>query len=170
MKSMIYTLKGANDPAPRLSHCDMENTIGYDDPTMETLIGFGIPAECMEYEILDDATRNFEYGAGGYCDDSDFSDPSADWKGPGWYRMMSPAGTKMLDVAVPSHKCGTYATGWLNGTHPDLLGETVDRTACFNWDGNECNSSTSVKVKNCGGYFLYYLPAYPHCRLRYCAE
>ena len=131
---------------------------------------FGISAECLEYEILDDATRNFEYGDGIYCDDSIDSDTSPDWKGPGWYRMMSPAGTKMLEVTIPDYKCGTHATGWLNGTHPDLLGETVDRTVCFNWASNSCTWSSSVKVKNCGGYFLYYLPKAPNCQLRYCAE
>ena len=118
---------------------------------------------------MDDATRNSEHGHENYCDDSD-TYTSPDWKGPGWYRMMSPAGTKMPEVAVPNQKCGTFATGWLNGTHPNLLGETVDRTVCFNWVGNDCNYSSSVKVKNCGGYFLYYLPKVPLCHLRYCAE
>lgn len=183
-KSMIYALKGENDTRPRLSYCNMENTIGYDDPSIETLIGFVQTSDfdhdpCLEfdYNVLDDATRNFKHYGGKYCDGYRFDpDPdrfkrSPDWKGGwSWYRMMSPAGTKMPEVAVPSEKCGTAATGWLNGTHPDILGESVDRTVCFNWDDNNCNWSSAVKVKKCGGYFLYYLPTPETCNFRYCAE
>ena len=129
-----------------------------------------IPADCLEYEILDDATRNSEHGKEDYCDASGYSYTSPDWKGPGWYRMMSPAGTKMPEVVVPSSKCGTAAPGWLNGTHPNSIGETVDRTVCFNWDGNNCRWSSAVKVKKCGGYFIYYLRTPDNCALRYCAE
>ena len=124
---------------------------------------------------MNDATRNSEHGKGSYCDDSTRSNNRPDWQVPGWYRMMSPAGTKMPEVAVPFKKCGTWGTGWLNGNHPNLLGGTVDRTVCFNQNGyygSTCQSSRSVKVKNCGGYFLYYLPKSPtsnYCT-RYCAE
>ena len=40
MESMIYTLKSPENKFPRLSFCDMENSEGYDDLSMETLIGF----------------------------------------------------------------------------------------------------------------------------------
>ena len=39
-QSSIYTLKRAEDKFPRLAYCDMSGTAGYDDPAMETLIGY----------------------------------------------------------------------------------------------------------------------------------
>ena len=39
-KSMIYNLKGKSDQFPRLAYCDMENSEGYDDPSMETKLGY----------------------------------------------------------------------------------------------------------------------------------
>ena len=37
---MIYNLKGASDQFPRFAYCDMENSEGYDDPSMETKLGY----------------------------------------------------------------------------------------------------------------------------------
>ena len=37
---MIYNLKGENSQFPRLAYCDMENSEGYDDPSMETKLGY----------------------------------------------------------------------------------------------------------------------------------
>ena len=39
-KSMIYNLKGENDQFPRFAYCDMENSEGYDDPSMEKKLGY----------------------------------------------------------------------------------------------------------------------------------
>ena len=39
-KSMIYNLKGENDKFPRLAYCDMANSEGYDDPSMEKKLGY----------------------------------------------------------------------------------------------------------------------------------
>ena len=48
-------------------------------------------------------------------------------------------------------------TGWLNGTNPTMLDETVTRTVCFNWLGNTCYHETEIQIRNCGDYLLYYL-------------
>ena len=39
-ESRIYPLKSEEDPFPRLSFCNMEGSDGYDDPLIETLIGY----------------------------------------------------------------------------------------------------------------------------------
>ena len=129
-----------------------------------------MPQQCKSYEILDEADRNHKSGSGFHCDDDTSNEDHGDFKGPGWYRMMTPAGTKIPEVAPPVLQCGTAATGWLNGAHPDGLGQTVSREVCFNWNGDKCFEKTTIKVTNCGGFYVYELPRTPLCTLRYCAE
>ena len=49
---------------------------------------------------------------------------------------------------------------------------TVTRTVCFNgYDPQDpCFENTEIQVRNCGTYFLYYLPDTPLCMARYCSE
>ena len=67
----------------------------------------------------------------------------------------------------------TLAPGWLNGTHPTISEETVDRRVCFNFNGDFCKIHTDIQIKNCGSYFLYYLKDvtidWPY-NYRYCSE
>ena len=128
----------------------------------------------MTYTILDDAKRNRNYN-----NDNGFSSPKCDqndvqgdWKGAAdsWYRFEEPAGTQMADSIVPEKHCGTHAPGWLKGAHPAVLGEKVIRDVCFNWGGTSCRWKTQVKIKNCGGFYLYKLKATPGCALKYCGQ
>ena len=84
------------------------------------------------------------------------------------FLIIDIAGTMMPTSVVDTYHCGTHAPGWLNGAHPQTVGETVTRTVCFNWSGNSCRWSTSVEIKNCGGFFLFNFPDTPVCSLRYC--
>jgi hypothetical protein len=52
--------------------------------------------------------------------------------------MFSPAGSKLPEAPVAADHCNTAATGWLNGAHPTVLDETVNRTVCFNYSENTC--------------------------------
>ena len=69
--------------------------------------------------------------------------------------------------------CNAAAAGWLNGRHPEILGETVQREVCFhyteNWGGS-CAWSTDIQILHCGNYFLYNLVDVPYCSSRYCYE
>ena len=94
---------------------------------------------------------------------------SPDWKGPGWYRITEPAGSRIPEFAPKWGYCGTATTGWLNGTHPAVPGQQKDMSVCFNWVNSACEWNTTATVRNCGGYFLYKLPNTPSCYLRYCA-
>merc|ERR1712226_63102 len=90
-----------------------------------------------EYHVLDDSMRNAE--TGGYADLCDVETTwtkAPDWRGPGWYRMKEPAGTMIPENPVNVNQCGTYSPGWLNGTHPKTVGETVKQTICFNFEGH----------------------------------
>ena len=77
---------------------------------------------CNDYHVLNDHTRNLDYGidGAGFCDDTDplYADTSPDWHGPGWYRLGMPAGNTILEEPVEDSHCNTQATGWLNGNHP----------------------------------------------------
>ena len=56
------------------------------------------------------------------------------WRGSGWYRIMRGAGSKLSNTnTVPSMGwCKTKKPGWLNGDHPENIGDTVTREFCFN--------------------------------------
>ena len=87
----------------------------------------------------------------------------------GWYRFTGSAGNKMPTSCVPSYKCGTHASGWLNGTNPTIQDGAVSRTVCFHWSNKCCLWNTVIQVRNCGAYFVYKLRKPPNCQLRYCA-
>ena len=131
---------------------------------------------CNDYHVLNDPTRNMDYGNddGGFCD----SQPplwdrnlSPQWKGPAWYRFTEPAGTRMPEEPVEGGwRCNTQVSGWLNGSHPTTPGETIDGTVCFSAsNGNNCYRTSQIKVKHCGSYYLYYLVNASGCNRRYCA-
>ena len=123
---------------------------------------------CNNYHVLNDPTRNLDYGRGAdyFCDNGD---SSPDWHGTGWYRLGMPAGTTIPEEPVEDAHCHTYATGWLNGNHP-APGNTINGIVCFNWDGQTCKWQTQIQIKHCDEYFLYYLPDTPACNFRYCAS
>ena len=76
----------------------------------------------------------------------------------------------MPTSCVPKHRCGTYATGWMNGAHPTVAQGMVTRKVCYNWNGNCCLWSNNIEVVNCGQYYVYKLSKPPHCTLRYCGS
>ena len=105
-----------------------------------------------------------------YCDQSGFGYTSPDWKGPNWYRFVQPAGFKIPESPVKSYYCGTNASGWLNGKHPENFGDVIEQKACFHFYDNECWYSIDIQIMNCGDFYVYYLPQTPYCYMRYCAE
>ena len=79
----------------------------------------------------------------------------------------------MPTTCVATLRCGTHATGWLNGAHPTVEEGKVTRKVCFNWSWYGCCTwSINIEVLNCsGGYFLYHFRGTPlehQCNLRYC--
>ena len=131
---------------------------------------------CNDYKILNEYQRNHQFktpSGSWWCDDIGWSgnvNKSPQWHGDDWYRFLPPAGTRIAEEAPGEKYCGTYATGWMQGSHPTSLGETVTRTVCFQWDSSTCQWSTEIKVRNCGQYFLYRLVDTPGCYMGYCAK
>ena len=130
------------------------------------------PCHDVDYYVIADGTRSSSYASDHYfSDQSGHSYTSPDWHGPNWYRIVSPAGSRLPETLVESRHCNSFEVGWLNGTHPTMLGETVVRTVCFNNDGHICWRKILIEIQHCGNYFLYLLPDTPGTTpARYCAE
>ena len=110
-------------------------------------------------------------GDGDHCDHSNAhtwpSTMSPDWKGPGWYRFMGAAGTRMSQEFPGFSRAGTYAPGWLSQEPPSIPGEQKGITVCFD-PYEQCHiSSVVVDVLNCGEYLMYKLPDTRNCALKY---
>ena len=89
----------------------------------------------------------------------------------GWYRFGGGAGTKMSTSCVSERRCGTHATGWMNGAHPTVADGMVTRKVCYHWYSNCCSWSNGIEVVNCGLYYVYKLSRPPYgCDLRYCGS
>lgn len=138
-------------------------------PTKEVTL----PAQCTNYNVLNDKTRAVSYGTGRVGDygPTRYFTTSSDWKKEGWYRMQAPAGVKMPESPPGKDKCGTLDAGYLAGSHPAIAGQTVDAKACFCGQGDDCVFSRAIKITNCGKYFVYHLKqASSYYPSRYCAE
>ena len=140
------------------------------------------PNQCEEYMLLDDPDRgvnnedcdfkslwNINYFDYCYVDRIDshrsssypgFTGPSADWQGPGYYRIMSSAGSRLPESRPKKYQCGTVYRGWLSGEHPQDIYAEKEMSVCF---GN-CDDDVehvNITVTNCDGFFVYLLPEYP---------
>lgn len=116
---------------------------------------------CSEYNVLDESDRSITTGKGTNADK--ITSPSGgnispDFQGPGCYRMQAPAGIVIPESSPGKNKCGTYATGWMQDTHPTEIGVAKTVTFCFHW-GNECTYTEVGQVTLCeGDFYVYYLP------------
>ncbi|XP_065053007.1 fibropellin-3-like isoform X2 [Rhopilema esculentum] len=124
---------------------------------------------CLQYAELSDPSRSINhivnYGDQLRCDNNLVTSQ--------WYRFTGEAGTTM-HTSCPEYfgtvfRCSTHAGGWLNGQHPTIQEGEVARDVCFAWNGNCCNWVYSIKVINCGNYFIYQLRP-TSCSYRYCGS
>ena len=104
-----------------------------------------------------------------------------DWKGPGWYRIVGDAGSKLFEAPLKENHCGTQSPGWLYGGHPTASEGEVVRFVNFVYYGTDSYGSafgsdayvsSSIKVINCNNeYFVYYLIDVPYgWGAGYCTE
>ena len=132
---------------------------------------FFFKVQCKKYIILNDRTRNVNYGKGHKCDSPGYgSRTKINGKSTQWYRFQAPAGNKMPDKPPPPNRCGANYTGYLSGGHPTKAGQVVSRKVYFSYGGIIYQTKVNVKVTHCGAFFVYQLPYAPTCSLRYCAE
>ena len=129
------------------------------------IIFFFFMTECQNYGILNSADRKNTYTT--YA-----SNPCDSGLGPRWFRFQGSAGTRMPTSCPPYHRCGAVVPGWLNGGHPTVADGQVNRTVCWHWVSGCCDWSSTIRVRNCGSYYVYYLSSTPNngqCDFRYCS-
>lgn len=117
--------------------------------------------ECTSHYFLEDFGRSVNYVGNVTCDSS---------LAHGWYRFRGAAGTQMSTYCVGKYHCGTHAPGWLRGAHPSVADGIIRALVCFHWGSQCCSWSTIIRVRNCGGFYVYELRRPPACHLRYCGE
>ncbi|XP_036420945.1 uncharacterized protein LOC118804553 [Colossoma macropomum] len=120
---------------------------------------------CNNYTSLDQPWRaNNETGL-------NICDGNFNWNG--WYRMFYHwMNIRMAESCVPTSRCGTSYTLWLNGPHPQIEDGVVTRQLCGN-GGYDCYyyKSTTVQVKACpGNYYVYELVRPNYCNMAYCTD
>jgi len=67
-------------------------------------------------------------------------------------------------------QCGTAYPGWFSGSHPSVADGVVHATVCFDWHYHCCLWSESIRVRNCGGFYVYELGPPSTCNTRYCGN
>ena len=83
--------------------------------------------------------------------------------------MSGEAGTQMPEHEIDFYHCGTNVAGWLNGNHPEAVGEIVEREVCFP-DTEPCSYKLQIQVIKCDSYYIYYFEETPTCYMRYCSQ
>nr|XP_022304413.1 flocculation protein FLO11-like isoform X3 [Crassostrea virginica] len=83
---------------------------------------------------------------------------------PGWYRYND----RMLDRCPSIGSCGSVYPNWLNGSHPVGVNSEVERIVCKVGFSGCCEQQYKIKIRNCGLYMAYCLPALDTCPERYC--
>ena len=111
--------------------------------------------------VLNDASRAQGYNRPPYRCDNGLATR--------WYRFSGASGNQMPTSCVPTNRCGTHAPGWLSGRLPSS-GQITNAKVCFHWSNNCCRWSTTIRVRNCGAFYVYELKRPPACHLRYCGN
>lgn len=121
------------------------------------------PCDAENHQEIDDPSRStsnvWKPGTKANCDSH---------LAKGWYRFMN---GEMPTERVDVNHCGTQAPIWMKGALPNTVKITEDRIACINFFNifNGCYQSLLIKVRNCGGFFVYYLKPPFGCPIAYCA-
>ena len=76
----------------------------------------------------------------------------------------------MAESCIDMYRCGTRYPGWLNGSLPTVNEGVVQRIVCFRYFSDCCSFSTYIRVRNCGGFYVYQLKPLTYCNLRYCGN
>lgn len=126
---------------------------------------FLVIPECFQYKSLNGFDRRKDYDkysrSGKKCD----KDLTEDW-----YRFYGGAGTVMASSCVPTHRCNTDLTGWMEGSPPTVDEGVVRRKVCFHGYGSCCYKNVEINVRNCGPFYVYRLKKPTVCSSRYCGS
>lgn len=121
--------------------------------------------ECTSYQWLNESNRNENYYSSYERCDSSLSNT--------WYRFGGKAGTRMSSICPGPYRCSAYRTAYLYGDHPGLHEGIVTRTVYVGNGDYHCHQwSVSIKVLNCGLYYVYKFGSisWLGCYYRYCGS
>ena len=124
---------------------------------------------CSNYKTLSNEDRSIYH--------NDWSSYRCDIFLYGWYRFTGNAGERLLStcpavLSALNNSCGTYYKGWLNNQQlPKVEEGAVNRSVCFSEPGScACSFERGIRVRNCGGFYVYHLDAVQKCNARYCSK
>ena len=124
---------------------------------------------CKNYHNLSSHDRSVDH--------SDWSSYRCDMFLYGWYRFTGQSGRTLVNScpagwSKSSSSCGTFYKGWLKDQFaPSIEDGVVNRTVCFSTHGScTCTLRREIKMRNCGGFLVYYFDAVPTCNARYCGK
>ncbi|KXJ18031.1 Fibropellin-1 [Exaiptasia diaphana] len=150
-----------NEPCQNGGEC-IDGVNSYECKCKPGFKGKSCEIKCKNYKTLNARDRSMKVRADrAKCDN---------YLSKGWYRFEGEAGTAIATKCPPRRHCGAHAPGWMKGTHPSQAEGAVTRHVCYNWRGNCCRWTNSIRVRNCGGFYVYELNKPPACRLRYCGN
>ena len=136
--------------------------------------GDNLPSQCLpgNHRVLSETWRQTSEHVSKTMWHCDKTGSSGNQHGftPGWHSFSPTIGGAMPEQCTSQYYCGTNASGWLKGSHPNVIGQKISRTVCFRSESNCCRWQTSVEVINCGQYYIYNLPNTPGCTFAYCAR
>ena len=86
----------------------------------------------------------------------------------GWYRFQGAAGDQIPEKCDLKWRHGC----WLNGTHPSIAEDVVNRRLCFSCLTNRCTCSWPwnkiINVKKCSSFYVYEIHQILLFNLWYC--
>ncbi|VDI39774.1 Hypothetical predicted protein [Mytilus galloprovincialis] len=125
---------------------------------IRTYDGKIITDSCDEFKSLNNAEKR---STGFYVDwtsDDPITDETLE---EDWYRVMSDNGDEMA-ISPPGIKfCGTTNPIWLNGTLPSFEDGNKSVIACMQTYSSVCEQTFNIVIRNCDGYYVYFLPPTP---------
>ena len=120
---------------------------------LDVIVSQTDPCNSNNHKRLEEAKRSAGYSLNLTNSEIAISDDRLD---PGWYRVISDAGTEMPTEAPGPFRCKTWHPIWLNGTLPTELDQQVSQQACIQTFISECERTWSIDIINCTGNFLVY--------------
>ncbi|CAC5375044.1 unnamed protein product [Mytilus coruscus] len=125
---------------------------------VRTYNGKVIQDPCNAYRSINDAEKR----STGFYVDWTVDDPITDaMLEEDWYRIFSDNGDGMPTSPPGIKNCGTINPLWLNGTLPTFVDGNMTALACMQTDNSLCEQISNIVIRNCDGYYVYYLPPSP---------
>ena len=135
--------------------------------TVDKVFRHTISGHCSNYITISDSWRQlgskWDYSTNNHNDHG-----NSNFNGNNWIRFKEPAGVKLSNTYFPPFFCGAGGSGFMIGSEPTIVGQTLDRKLCFNNPGvNGCHDGLkNIKVSLCSGdnneqFLIYQLPNPP---------